>query len=73
MLYSAEYHPFSGFQGGTVGKESASQSRRSKRHNFKPEKIPLKRKWQPTPVFLPEKLHRERRLAGYSLQRVGHN
>ena len=23
-------------------------------------------KWQPTPVFLPEKLHRQRSLVGYS-------
>ena len=26
----------------------------------------LKRKWQPTPVFLPEKSHRQRNLVGYS-------
>ena len=29
-------------------------------------KIPWRRKWQPTPVFLPEKSHGQRRLAGYS-------
>ena len=28
--------------------------------------IPWRRKWQPTPVFLPEKSHRQRSLAGYS-------
>ena len=28
--------------------------------------IPWGRKWQPTPVFLPGKLHRQRSLAGYS-------
>ena len=27
---------------------------------------PYSRKWQPTPVFLPGKLHRQRNLAGYS-------
>ena len=27
---------------------------------------PRRRKWQPTPVFLPEKFHRQRGLAGYS-------
>ena len=27
---------------------------------------PLRRKWQPTPVFLPGKSHRQRSLAGYS-------
>ena len=29
--------------------------------------IPWKRKWQPTPVFLPEKSHGQRSLMGYSL------
>ena len=30
-------------------------------------KIPWRRKWQPTPVFLPEKSYGQRRLVGYSL------
>ena len=30
-------------------------------------KIPWKRKWQPTPVFLPGEVHRQRSLVGYSL------
>ena len=29
-------------------------------------KFPWKRKWQPTPAFLPEKFHGERNLVGYS-------
>ena len=29
-------------------------------------KIPWKRKWQPTPIFLPGELHGQRSLAGYS-------
>ena len=29
-------------------------------------KMPWSRKWQPTPVFLPGKSHRQRKLAGYS-------
>ena len=29
-------------------------------------KIPWRRKWQPTPVFLPGKSHEQRSLAGYS-------
>ena len=29
-------------------------------------KIPCRRKWQPTPVFLPGKLHGQRSLVGYS-------
>ena len=54
--------------GGASGKESACQFRRRKRFLFKPwvEKMPWRRKWQPTPVFLPGKFHRQRRLTGYS-------
>ena len=29
-------------------------------------KIPWRRKWQPTPVFLPGKSHGQKSLAGYS-------
>ena len=29
-------------------------------------KIPWRRKWQPTPVFLPREFHAQRSLAGYS-------
>ena len=29
-------------------------------------KIPLRRKWQPTPAFFPGKSHGQRSLAGYS-------
>ena len=39
-------------------------------------KTPWKRKWQPTPVFLPGKFHGERNLVGYSprdCKRVRHN
>ena len=41
------------------GKESACQSRRGKRHKFDPwvRKIPWSRKWQSTPIFLPQKHH----------------
>ena len=31
-------------------------------------KIPWRRKWQPTPVFLPGKSHGQRSLAAYSVQ-----
>jgi len=39
---------------------------RCRRCRFDPQvgKIPWERKWQPTPVFLPGKSHRERSLAG---------
>ena len=29
-------------------------------------KIPWRRKWQPTPIFLPGEAHRQRSLLGYS-------
>ena len=47
------------------GKESACQSRRHKRRGFSHwvEKIPWRRKWQPTPVFLPGEVHIQRCLA----------
>ena len=39
-----------------------------RRHQFKPwvGKIPWRKKWQPTPVFLPGKSHGQRSLADYS-------
>ena len=44
------------------------QYRRLRRHGFNPwvGKIPWRRKWQPTPVFLPRESHEQRSLAGYS-------
>ena len=35
-----------------------------------PGRSPRKSKWQPTPVFLPEELHEQRNLAGYTVHRV---
>ena len=57
-----------GFPGGTSGKELICQCRRQKRHRFDPwvGKILWRRKWQPTPVFLPWEFHGQRSLAGYS-------
>ena len=56
------------------GKESACQCRR---YEFNPwvGKTPWRRKWQPTPIFLPGKFYGQRGLAGYSLksQRTGHD
>ena len=53
---------------GTSGKESACQCRRHKRLRFDPwvGKISWRRKWQPTPVFLPVKFHGQRSLVAYS-------
>ena len=55
--------------GVTSGKEPASQCRRLKRCRFSPwvGKIPWRRVWQPTPIFLPGESHRQRSLVGYSL------
>ena len=43
-----------GFSDGTSGKEPSCQCMRCKRHEFYPwvRKIPWKRAWQTTPVFL---------------------
>ena len=59
---------FPGFSGGTSGKQPGCQCRRHKRCGFDPwvGKIPQRRKWQPTYVFLPGKPHAQRSLAGYS-------
>ena len=50
---------FKGFLGGSAvkKKKTACQYRRYRRCRFNPwvRKIPWKRKWQPTPVFLPGK------------------
>ena len=50
-----------GFPGGTSGKEPACQCR------FDPwiGKIPWRREWQPTPVFLPGESHGRRSLADH--------
>ena len=57
-----------GFAGGASGKEPAFQCRRHKRCSFIPwvGKIPWRRAWQPTPVFLPGKSQGQRNLEGYS-------
>ena len=56
-----------GFPGGNNGKEPACQCRRPKRCRFNPwvRKIPWRRAWQPTPVFLPGESHGQRSLVGY--------
>jgi len=56
------------FPGGAGGKEPTCQCRRHKRYGFNPwvGKIPWKLAWQPTPVFLPGKSHKQRSLAGYN-------
>ena len=58
-----------GFPGGASGKEPACQYRRHKGCKFElwVRKIPWRRAWQPTAVFLPGEFHGQRRLVGYSL------
>ena len=59
---------FTGFSDGSSCEESACQCRRCKRCRFDPwvGMIPWRRKWQPTPVFLPGESHGRRSLVGYS-------
>ena len=54
--------------GGNSGKEPACQCRGRRRHRFDPRvgKIPWRRAWHPTPVFLPGEPYGQRSLAGYS-------
>ena len=64
-----------GFPGGSDGKEFCLQFRR---HEFDPwiRKIPWRKAWQPTPVFLPGESHGQRSLTGdssWDCKRVGHN
>ena len=67
------------FPGDASDKEPACQFRRHKRCRFDSwvEKIPWRRTWQPTPVFLPGESHGQWNLLGYwvvksiGLQRVG--
>ena len=58
-----------GFPVGVSGKEPVCQCRKHKIHGFDPwlGNIPWRRKWQPTPVFLPGTFHGQRSLLGYSL------
>ena len=60
--------PNSGFPGGSSGKEAVGQCTGHKKCGFHPwvGKIPWRKKWQPTPVFLPGESHGHRSLAGYS-------
>ena len=69
--------PLEGLQaisGGASGKEPACQCRRHMRHRFDPwvRKIPCRRAWQSTPVFLPGESHGQRSLVGYTGRPWGH-
>ena len=68
VVPGTEYLAHGGFLGGTSGKESVCQGRRCRRCRFDSwvRKIPWRRTWQLTPVFLPGKSHGQKSLAGYS-------
>ena len=57
-----------GFLGGTSGKEPTCQCKRHKRRRFDSwvGKIPWRRAWQPTLVFLSGDSHAQKNLVGYS-------
>ena len=56
------------FPGGASGEEPVCQCRRLKRHGFDPwvGKIPWRRAWRLTPLFLPGESYGQKSLAGYS-------
>ena len=68
FLLRASTNQSMGFSGGTRGKEPAFQRRKHRRLGFNPwvRKIPWRRAWQSTPVFLPGESHGQRSLVGYS-------
>ena len=70
LKLKAEINPPKGFSGGSVVKNTPANAKRCR---FDPwvGKTPWRRKWQPSPVFLPGKSHGQRSLAGY--HPWGHN
>ena len=66
--YSTRLCDFAGFPDSASSKEPACQCSRHKRCRFDPwvRKIPWRRAWQPTPLFLPGESHGQRSLVGYS-------
>ena len=64
-MYLSTYISYYGLSWWLSGKESACQC---ERHGFDPwvRRISQRRKWPPTPVFLPKKSHGQRSLVGCS-------
>ena len=60
LLYTVEWLP------RWLSSKELSCQRRSLEFDLWVGKIPWKRKWQPTPVFLLEKFHGQKSLVGYS-------
>ena len=62
-------HPSGGFPGGARGKRTRLPVQVDVRDVALipgSGRVPWRRKWQPTPVFLPGESHGQRSLAGYS-------
>ena len=59
------FNGFKSFPGGSVGKRVLLQCRRPGFDSLV-GKIPWRKAWQPTPVFLPGESHGQRSLVGYS-------
>ena len=57
-----------GFPGGAVVKNPSANVGDVRNTEFDPwvRKVPWRRKWQSTPIFLPGKLHGQRNLVGYN-------
>ena len=68
-LFWALHFFFLGFPRWLSGKESACQYRRH-RFNSWARKIHWRRKWQPTPAFLPGECHGQRSLVDYTVRGV---
>ena len=70
----ALYHILLGFPGASDGKDSTCSAGRH-RFDLWVKKIPWRREWQPTPVFLPGEFHEQRSpmLQSIGSQRVRHN
>ena len=60
--YKDACHIGLGFPGSTMIKNLPANDKQTRRHGFDPwvRKIPWKRKWKPTPVFLPGESHGQR-------------
>ena len=77
-MYVSHYPEKKDFTGSNGGKEPACQCRRHKRFGFDPwvGKIPWRRAWEPTPVFLCGKsswVEEPGGLQSMGLQRVRHD
>ena len=68
LEFSAELRLLPGFSDSSVGEEFARQCRSHRRCRFDPwvRKIPYRRKWQPTPVFLSGQCQGQKSLVGSS-------